>query len=311
MSPVDVVREDHEVSSEGYRLWARIVRPAGPRSRTVTLFVHGLTFPSVADYDLPVCGASLCEYLALNGHTCCIFDLRGYGQSDKPPYGESVGMAERARDLLSVWQWLKSTQDMHMVSLAGLSSGCNTIAECLRICHEVPERVLMVAPCYLLNPAMRHCLRRARSIRALLTCVGRPRAVYARLSTRLLRNRLYTGEEELMDRQTFERFLSVSIELTNPGRTWLCAPVLRYPEVRGISRLWQPIFDASALTAPLLVIRGDGDEFCCARSAEALLADAGSVGSRLVTLPDRKHDIHLYKRHDDFFEEVHRFLAGS
>ena len=303
----DVVRTDYSVASDEGELFVREVSPQTQQGSGFLLLVHGLSFPSIADFDLPRPGCSLCEYLAARGINCCIFDLRGYGKSYKPRYGRPVGMAERARDLAAVHRSLQSRHPGARVCLGGLSSGCNCVAEYLSVYDVRPSGLAFVAPCYLLNPAMAHVMRRARILRLLVALMGRPRSVYAVMSRGLLTRRLYKGEEELIDRDTFELFLSLSFEMTCPGKQSLRAPVLSYPDPSRASRPWATLFDAKALRSPLLVLRGDGDEFCCARCAEELARDASAKDSQVVTLAERKHDIHLYKKHDDYFETVYRF----
>jgi len=61
----------------------------------------------------------------------------------------------------------------------------------------------------------------------------------------LLRSRLYAGEEELIDREAFDRFLDLALALTCPGSRKLRAPVLHYPEPRYGSRLWTPLSTSS------------------------------------------------------------------
>jgi len=306
-----VQRNEYHVISDGHPLFVREICPGNPSKKGYVLFVHGLTFPSIVDFDLPINDCSLTEYLANRGINCCIFDLRGYGKSFKPPYGEPIGMAERARDLSAVYQSLMRKHDTKQISLAGLSSGCNTITEFLETSSVSPHSAVFIAPCYLLNPAMMTVLRRAQIIRFLQSLFGRSGNVYASLGKYLLRNRLYQGEEELIDRETFETFVQLAIEITSKGRSRLSAPVLSYPETRPARKKWDPLFNARILSYPLLILRGDRDEFCCQRSAESLARDVTTKEIEIVTFDNRKHDIHLYKQHLDFFETVFKFFKLS
>jgi alpha-beta hydrolase superfamily lysophospholipase len=303
-----VRRHDYEVLSDGKPLFVREICPASPGSREFLLFVHGVTFPSSVDFDLPIEGYSVTGHLARQGVNCCIFDIRGYGRSHKPARGEPIGMPERARDLSAVYDALVQRHAPSAVVLVGLSSGCNTIAEFLRTYKAAPRSAVFIGPCYLLNPEMKLAVQRVRLIRFFQALIGRRGNVYVSVSSRLLVRRLYAGEEAFIDKSVFDRFVAMAIAMTCPGARGLRAPLLSFPDPKRSWRLWDPMFDASAITCPLLVLRGGTDEFCCERTAESLVRDAGDE-ARLVTFKDRKHDIHLYRDHRDFFDTIHRFVT--
>lgn len=303
-------RVEYEVDSDTGALRVREVLPAEGIGDRMVVFVHGLTFPAGVDFDLPVPGYSLAGHLAGQGIGCLLFDLRGYGQSYKPGYGSPIGIDERAVDLAAICDHLRGRYPNVELCLVGLSSGCNVIARFVKNRSEAPSSVVLIAPCYLFNPAIRAARRRARVFRFLRTLLGRRRSVYVSMGKGMLRDRLYRGEEHLIDANVFERFVDDAIRAQSPGSRRLRAPVLSFPELDSARRLWEPLFDAGAIRCPVLILRGEGDLFCCARTVERLLADIGSSRAQARSFAERKHDLHLYRRHDDFFAAISDFVAG-
>jgi pimeloyl-ACP methyl ester carboxylesterase len=80
-------RQAHDLDVDGtrIRLWARV--PDG--AETAVLLVHGATYPGRVVFDLDVPGAdatySWLADVAARGRAAVAVDLRGYGDSDRPP----------------------------------------------------------------------------------------------------------------------------------------------------------------------------------------------------------------------------------
>ena len=100
-------------SSPGIEIYVRNKRPAGmtqfSAAKTV-LYVHGATYPSETAFDLKLGGLSWMDYIAQQGYDVYLLDVRGYGQSTRPPQmdkpaGESApfaGTEEAMRDVDAV-----------------------------------------------------------------------------------------------------------------------------------------------------------------------------------------------------------------
>ena len=57
-------------------------------SRPILILCHGITYSSLAVYDIPIDGYSFCERLALCGYKVFMPDYLGYGMSQ---YTEEMG----------------------------------------------------------------------------------------------------------------------------------------------------------------------------------------------------------------------------
>lgn len=85
-APPAVLRQDLFVTGDsGIRLHVREVRLSGATPAGALLLIHGARVPGVASFDLPVPGGSLAADLARRGFAVFVMDVRGYGQSTRPP----------------------------------------------------------------------------------------------------------------------------------------------------------------------------------------------------------------------------------
>ncbi|MFO8074146.1 MAG: alpha/beta fold hydrolase [Polyangia bacterium] len=300
-------REERWIGPPGQELYVREIRPEPSPERRFTVFVHGNTFPAAADFDLPRPGYSLTGYLARRGINCCIYDSRGYGRSYKPLRVEPIREPQKLADLQSVVRHLIRHRGASAIDFVALSSGCNTVAELLCSGELRASSVVFMGPAYLLTPFLAHQLTRIRLMRGLRTFLGRRSNPYINLSRKMIRRRILDGEERLIERRTFDIFFDTAKTGTDGGKK-LRTPALSFPDAETEKIEWKPLFDPSGLTAPLLVMRGERDDICDRHSARALLFRVPSPRARLVTFPDRKHDMHLYEDHGDVFDTLHRFL---
>ena len=81
--------EEFRVPSDpGIQIYVRNKCAAGMTNfsadKTV-LYVHGATYPSETAFDLRLDGVSWMDYVAQQGYDVYLLDVRGYGQSTRPP----------------------------------------------------------------------------------------------------------------------------------------------------------------------------------------------------------------------------------
>lgn len=308
---VDVVRITHSVECDGGSLFVQETLPDAEAGRHYVLFVHGNTFPSAANFDLPVAGYSLVEYLARQGLGTCIFDNRGYGRSFKPRPDESIGVAEWARDLEAVYRFLVNVRRATSIALVGLSVGCNTIAEFVARSHPDLRAVVFIGPAYVNGEFLQKLAWKTRLLRALRSLKGSSRSAYVAFTPRMIEGRLYRGAEDRIERAVIDEFIRQAIGADGRGATKLTAPVLAFPRPGERLEPWQPLFDVGPLTAaPLLVLRGGDDGICCERCARSLVDDCEDAGVDVteVTLPGRGHNVGLFAEHADAFAAIGRFV---
>lgn len=88
------------LEGEQVELYVRQVSAGDPQSEVV-LFVHGTTFPSTPNYDLPYQDYSWMRHLAENGFDTYALDVTGYGKSTRPAaMSDPCNLSPAQQDLL-------------------------------------------------------------------------------------------------------------------------------------------------------------------------------------------------------------------
>lgn len=125
-------REDLFTTSHvGIRIHLREVRPDAHQACRPILLVHGARVPGMASFDLPVAGGSLAGDLADRGFCAYVMDVRGYGQSTRPPEMEQppqnhpplVRSVEAVRDVDAAVDFIQQRTGASRVSLLGWATG--------------------------------------------------------------------------------------------------------------------------------------------------------------------------------------------
>jgi pimeloyl-ACP methyl ester carboxylesterase len=118
-------------SADGLRL--RVWKEVQGTPIEAVLFVHGATYGGVSMFDPPVDEDwdGWMDYAANANQAAYAVDIRGYGDSERPPEFEKtpeesdpvVPAAVAARDVRDTIEWIRSEQGYDRVHLVGLSSG--------------------------------------------------------------------------------------------------------------------------------------------------------------------------------------------
>src|SRR5579872_2148732 len=129
---VPIHREDLFATSDiGVRIHVREVRTDAHQACQPILLVHGARVPGIASFDLPVPGGSLAGSLAEKGFCAYVMDVRGYGQSTRPPEMEQpaqnhpplVRSIEAVRDLDAAVDFIRKRTGASRISLFGWATG--------------------------------------------------------------------------------------------------------------------------------------------------------------------------------------------
>lgn len=130
-----IVRTDFQVRSDpGIDIAVREVRarPAAPGDdKQPVLLLHGARVPGVASFDLRVPGGSLAADLARTGHTVYVMDARGYGGSTRPAAlsqprdanPPAVRSHAVVRDVAAVVEHIRHRAHADQVALLGWATG--------------------------------------------------------------------------------------------------------------------------------------------------------------------------------------------
>lgn len=122
----------HDITaSDGLRL--RVWEQSQENPAEAVLFVHGATYGAVSMFDPPVGDNwdGWLDYAAHEEQAAFALDIRGYGDSERPPEFANdpeetdpvVPAAVAARDIRDTLEWIREDQGYDRIHLVGLSSG--------------------------------------------------------------------------------------------------------------------------------------------------------------------------------------------
>src|SRR5438552_1862339 len=114
-------------SDAGVRIHIREVRTDAHRACEPILLVHGARVSGIASFDLPVAGGSLAADLTDKGFCAYVIDIRGYGESTRPPemaeppqnHSPLVRSADAVRDIDAAVDLIRKRTGMARISLVG------------------------------------------------------------------------------------------------------------------------------------------------------------------------------------------------
>jgi pimeloyl-ACP methyl ester carboxylesterase len=125
-------REDLFATSDaGVQIHTREVRTDVHQACQPILLVHGARVPGIASFDLPVAGGSLAADLADRGFCTYVVDVRGYGQSTRPPemdqpqqnHAPLVRSLEAVHDIDAAIDLIRKRTGANRVALFGWATG--------------------------------------------------------------------------------------------------------------------------------------------------------------------------------------------
>ena len=152
MSGIPFDKQEHRLQSK-HAAWLKLyVREALPKSRKtegVIVFVHGTFMPGVI-YDCSAPGYSWLEHAASEGIAAYYLDLRGYGQSSRPPGSEAnrplCRHDEAILDIDDVVDFARERTGVDRVSLFGFSWGSLTVPLYALANPSKVRKIILAAP---------------------------------------------------------------------------------------------------------------------------------------------------------------------
>jgi pimeloyl-ACP methyl ester carboxylesterase len=289
------------------------------RERTVAkdgkilLLVHGATFPGYVAFDTDYENVSLMRYFAQAGWDTFALDLEGYGLSTRPMimdeptafpdskapmHGDvTVHDIERVVDFISV---LRRVDKVHLL---GWSTGADLEAPLYAIRHpDKVARLVLFGVGYDVPESMDERRKRAAADEAAKVLYSRPSSVarWAGLGTK----------EEFVVPGAFEAYRKA--HLASDPKSGELGGAVRWPAGRSVDPdLSKPFFDASKITVPTLVIRGDADTWATRENNQRLMDALGSEAKEYVEIPNAGHVLHFEKTNMQFYQAVQDFLEAK
>lgn len=300
------------------------VRSCLPESeiKSIILILHGATLPSII-FDLPVSnGQSMMSYMASHGIAAYSLDYRGYGLSLKPlamddPLMEGsplINHADAAADVMDVLNFIRKRHARNFVIFCGFSWG-STIAGHIAATTNIVERLILLGPVYSYKNSQWAELADPSDTRKLNPVIksyriaGRDR--WCSLWDRELKeiNGIHYRDPEVLAK------LLLHIETSD--KDWAYRSnregCIRIPTgvLSDALRVYNqdPIYDASKIKCPTLVIRGENDT--ASVNADVLgIINALTCNKERIDIADATHYGILERTSERFFEKIKQFILA-
>ena len=317
-SSTQITMEEFRVPSDaGIEVYVRNKRPAGMTqfspARTV-LYVHGATYPSETAFDLKLDGLSWMDYIAQQGYDVYLLDVRGYGQSTRPPQmdkpaGESApfaGTEEAMRDVDAVVEFIKKRRSIDKVNLLAWSWGTAIMQWYTSLNSHKGNKLVLYAPVWI------------RQTASLVQTGPGPTPAYRSVQKSQAKARWLTGvpankQAELIPAGWFEAWADATFA-TDPVGAKQNPPVLRAPNgvvADGLKYWGNGVipWKAEDIKVPVLLIKAEWDQDTPAYMAQNLFPKlTGAPYKRYVELGEGTHTIIMEKNRMNLFREVQLFL---
>ncbi len=318
-SPIQAVtmNEFRVASDPGIEIYVRNKRPAGMSSfspdKTV-VYVHGATYPSETAFDLKLDGLSWMDYIAQRGYDVYLLDVRGYGQStrppqmdkpakDSPPFG---GTVEAMRDVDAVVEFIKKRNGISKVNLLAWSWGTSIMQWYTSLNSEKVNKLVLYAPVWI------------RQTASLVQTGPGPIPAYREVRKDQAKARWLTGvpadkQADLIPAGWFDAWADATFA-TDPVGAKQNPPILRAPNGVVEDGLkywgngvipWKP----ENIKVPVLLIKAEWDQDTPAYMAQNLFPKlTGAPYKRYVEIGEGTHTVIMEKNRMNLFREVQLFL---
>ncbi len=329
VAPKGIERIDHYIDSlePGISLHLREKRPKGKRKfedQATLLMVHGRMAPGPVAYDLPIPGYSWMDYIASRGFDVFALSIRGFGESTWPqemlasPKGKPPAVPGKVavRDIKAAVDFICERRGVNKLGILGRSWGTTTgpayAAENMKQVHKL----VLYAPYYAYdNPQRAKQMEDPRRPGEFDARRGAwswctEKDVHHRWWGHIRGDAHHKWREPRVLKTYFRELLrydtqgakrkTPAFRLANGSLADL------YDRARN-----KPLYDASRIACPVLLIRGDQDGASADPEAWGLYkALRNSRGKRYVIINDGTHFMELEKRRMELLSEVQLFLEG-
>src|SRR5262245_32244418 len=324
------VKQDYQIdgADPGVRLFVRQKMEEGNTrfsDDNIVLFIHGATAPSVCDFDLGFKDYSWADWMISKGYVTYLFDKRNYGYSSREKAMDEPAAANKPvsrsfqviRDIGTVVDHIRQKHKVARVTLIGWSWGAMTSGYYASLHSEKVRKLVMYAPAYAFplhtNLGPGSGLQNKRKPYEFNYGLG----AY-RLASLAANTARWDGEIPVQDKAQYrdpavpEAFWNECMA-SDPTSATRNPPSLRAPngvlEDTFMQSTGRPIWNASSIYVPVLVIAGEYDTWSYPEDREGLLRDLTNAPvKRHVVIRNSTHFTLFEKPRFEFFEEIRKFL---
>ncbi|HET9623781.1 MAG TPA: alpha/beta hydrolase [Kofleriaceae bacterium] len=328
-----IVKQDVVIDGgdPGVKLFVRTKLAAGarPARDNVVVFVHGATFPSTPDFDLQFQDYSWADWMASKGWVVVMFDIRNYGASSREPAMDKPAAASRpvsrsfqvVRDIGAVLDFVKARYKVERVALIGWSWGAMTAGYYASLHSERLTRLVMYAPLYSFAAHPNLGAGSANQDKRHPSDFAYDSLGAYRLGTAAANQARWDNEIPVSDKALYrdpavvDAFNRAALA-TDPTSGTRNPPSLRAPngvlEDSFYQATGRPLYNASSIYVPTLLIAGQYDTWSFAADREGLMRDlVNAPVKKSVVIPDATHFVLFEKHRFELFTAIDGFLRET
>lgn len=316
--PPKIVMEEFMVPSRdpGIRLYVRNKHPQGAKkfsAEKILLFVHGATYPAETSFDLRLNGQSWMDYIARRGYDAYLVDVRGYGNSTRPPEMEQppeqnapiVRTETAVRDVGAAVDFIRERRGVAKINLMGWSWGTSIMGWYTAQNNAKVAKLVLYAPGWIRSTAS-------------LTDTGGALGAYRQVSMASAKDRWLKGVAEdkkadLIPPGWFEAWAEATLA-SDPAAAKKTPPVLRAPN--GVQQdgreYWsagKPLYDPAEIRVPTFLAHAEWDQDLPSYMLYAYFAKlVNAPYRRYVEIGEGTHTVIMEKNRMQLFQAVQQFL---
>ncbi len=293
------------------------------QAKTIVLILHGATLPSII-FDLPYAQdkPTMLSYMAAKGYATYSLDFRGYGLSSKPNSMDDPSTAgpplithtDAAADVDDVVQLIQERHPGVPIVLVGFSWG-SSISGYIATHSNWVSKLVLLGPVYSYqNPAWKELADPSDSTKlnpGIKSYRIASRDRWCGLWDRELRGR----DASWRDPRTFKALLdhieSTDVDWAEKTKNKGCIRIPTGVLADALRTYNQnPIYDASKIQCPTLVLRGEYDTASLCADADGLMATLTCQKQR-IDITDATHYGILEQSAEQFFEAITDFIEDD
>jgi pimeloyl-ACP methyl ester carboxylesterase len=327
------IKQDVQIDSTdpGVKLFVRSKLKEGQtdfNEDNVVIFVHGATGPSTCDFDLDFKDYSWAEWMAEKGYAVYMFDKRNYGYSSREKAMDEPAANHRPvsrsylviRDLAAVIEHVKKKHRVARVTLIGWSWGAMTSGYYTSLHSENVKRLVLYAPAYSFgqhtNLGAGSGSQNRRKPYEFNYALGAYRTASTAQNTARWDNEIPVADKSLYREPELPAAFWEACLATDPSSASRSPPALRAPngvlEDTFMQATGRPMWNASSIYVPTLVIAGEYDTWSYPEDREGLMRDLTNAPlKKSVLIKDATHYVLFEKQRMEFFNQILGFLRGQ
>lgn len=322
----DIKQEDYLIDGldPGIKLYIREKVSTNLKHFTkdnIVLFVHGATYPSPPMFDLDVEGYSLMEHLAKNGYDTFGLDIRGYGGSTRPaemnaPPQENKPIVRTdvaVRDIAAAVNHILQKRGVSKINLYGASWGTVTCGAYTSINNHKVNKLILYAPVYSFKHPVAKAFEDKEHPGQPNLKMGAYRFVTVEATTKRWDRQIKPEDKTQWREKRVLDAINKAVIDSDPTSYSRTPPSLRAPNGVLVDVYYiftgRPVYDASLISVPTLIIRGADDPTATNPDAQGLFKKLVKAPyKRYIVVGDGSHFVAFEKNYDQVFREVKLFL---